>query len=212
MMDTLRWLFGFMGSETVKDYISVTDEETPFMDYEGRTPPKTFRIKEMADNFPGSGSPSGKVAHMAINFEVSKRGYELDLEPTDATCNYQAFEDLLDQLHGSLQISLFRVQKTMHDITSCIHEGRPVAIALPVTEDVFDKSFVMPHDGNVFGFVPVVLWAYSKTADMFIAHVPLDAYDTHIKIPSKHVLCEDACDLYSVVISDSSEDEPLFIE
>ena len=165
----------------------------------------------MSDSFVTTGSPAGKVAHMIIDFEVKKHGYELDLEAPDSTCNQFAFSELLNQLHESIPVQLFRVDKTIKDITSCISSGRPVAVALPVTEDVFDRRFAMPRDNNVFGFIPVVLWAYSMTADTFIAYVPLDAYDTHIKIPFKHVLCEDSCDLYCVVVEDHSEEEPLFL-
>jgi hypothetical protein len=209
-METLWWLLGYAGSETVKDYISSSDDDTALLTTSDAAP-KTYRIKEMSDSFVTTGSPAGKVAHMVIDFEVKKHGYELDLEAPDSTCNQFAFSELLDQLHESIPVQLFRVDKTVKDITSCISSGRPVAIALPVTEDVFDKKFVMPRDHNVFGFIPVVLWAYSTTADTFIAYVPLDAYDTHIKIPSKHVLCEDSCDLYCVVLEDHSEEEPLFL-
>lgn len=209
-METLWWLLGYAGSETVKDYISSSDEDTALLTTSDAAP-KTYRVKEMSDSFVTTGSPAGKVAHMVIDFEVKKHGYELDLEAPDSTCNQFAFSELLDQLHESIPVQLFRVDKTIKGITSCISSGRPVAIALPVTEDVFDKRFVMPRDHNVFGFIPVVLWAYSMTADTFIAYVPLDAYDTHIKIPFKHVLSDDSCDLYCVVLEDHSEDEPLFL-
>tara|TARA_B100001175_G_C19481264_1_gene627253 strand:- start:788 stop:1420 length:633 start_codon:yes stop_codon:yes gene_type:complete len=209
-METLWWLLGYAGSETVKDYISSPDEDTALLTTSD-TAPKTYRIKEMSHSFVTTGSPAGKVAHMVIDFEVKKHGYELDLEAPDSSCNRFAFSELLDQLHESIPVQLFRVDKTVKDITSCISNGRPVAIALPVTEDIFDKRFVMPRDHNVFGFIPVVLWAYSMAADTFIAYVPLDAYDTHIKIPFKHVLCEDSCDLYCVVLEDHSEEEPLFL-
>jgi hypothetical protein len=209
-MEALWWLLGYAGSETVKDYISSPDEDTTLFTASDSAP-KTFRIKEMSDSFVTTGSPAGKVAHMIIDFEVKKHGYELDLEAPDSTCNQFAFSELLNQLHESIPVQLFRVDKTIKDITSCISSGRPVAVALPVTEDVFDRRFAMPRDNNVFGFIPVVLWAYSMTADTFIAYVPLDAYDTHIKIPFKHVLCEDSCDLYCVVVEDHSEEEPLFL-
>ena len=201
-----------MGSESVTDYISVTDDETPFMQvYENV--PKTHRIKDMTGiSFISSGSPCGMAAHMVIDFEVKKHGYDLDIDASDATCNQLAFRDLLDQLHESVNIKLFRVKKNMQALCSCIANGRPVAITLPVTEDVFDKHFSLP-DGEMFGLVPVVLWAYSKAANTFIGYVPLNTYETHIKIDASHVLSTDSCDAYSVIMEQSDDvDEPLFLQ
>lgn len=214
-METLWWLLGFAGSETAKDYISVEDEESPYFENDS-SPPRTYRIKDMSESFPEIGSPAGKVAHMIIDFEVRKHGYELDIEAPESTCNRFAFADIMDQLHESVPIQLLKVDKTLQGITKCISSGRPVAAALPVTEDVFDRKFVMPNGDNVFGFIPVVIWAYSTTANTCIAYVPLDAYDTHIKIPFEHVLCADSCDFYCVLAEDVTaepeEDEPMFLQ
>lgn len=199
-------VLGSLAEEGVDEYMSCEDNTPEIeIDASDNKYPRTFRLKNFpADHLQSAdGSTSGRVAHALVSYSASRADVDHDLDTPNTCCLALAFAELVEQFHESIDAQMLKIPKSKEAVCWCISRGYPVAMALPVTDEIGELDIAPPAPGQKpFALVPVVLWGYSSVSQKFAAYVPLSMYEDAVTIAFNHVFHEDSCDFFGVDVSE----------
>ena len=144
-------VLGSLAEEGVDEYMSCEDNTPEIeIDASDNKYPRTFRLKNFpADHLQSAdGSTSGRVAHALVSYSASRADVDHDLDTPNTCCLALAFAELVEQFHESIDAQMLKIPKSKEAVCWCISRGYPVAMALPVTDEIGELDIAPPAPGQ----------------------------------------------------------------